>query len=656
MKPVITANYLQKCFNAFDFDWLWLQENLQLDLAHIQFLRDFQMGWSDTDQRLLLALLFLVDAVNQGSLCLLLNDKKLKACSKRNGISDVESHLKSLNLNQYQLHAKDILVVEDDRLYFQKHHHQQTLLQRDLSALITHSEVKVFARTAIKQAVDRVVGGLSYQLESQQIQALLTAVLQPFSIISGGPGTGKTTILLSLLNVMNLLGVAPDKIALAAPTGRAANRMTESIENGLNQTSDSALQNVTALSATTIHRLLGSNPQLKRPRFHANNHLAFDLVVVDEVSMVDLELMNQLIQAIGPSTRLVFLGDQFQLPSVQSGALLADLMPPIDYGGLHTAEFLAVLAELWPSTGLSMVSQPIANDVQLLTDKVTVLAVSKRFEPHIAALSEQVRMGDAASFINTVHTLKHNNLDVATKTNHSMGVYWYGMAMDHQRWLKLCRDWYVKYYLSHSSEHANFVDAVKALRYQSLSHQQQQKRLPMVFTAIKSQRILTLTHAGMTGTEQINALIAGWLKRDLNIETFGACFHGAVIMIKRNDATLGLFNGDVGLVIEVAANQFQVYFEGAEGYQAYSIHLIPDHVLAFAMTVHKSQGSEFEHVLIPLTEQLDNPLLSREIIYTGMTRAKKSVIFYGSEAALKKAIQQKTVRNSGLTFWYNVSH
>ncbi len=181
----------------------------------------------------------------------------------------------------------------------------------------------------------------------------------------------------------------------------------------------------------------------------------------------------------------------------------------------------------------------------------------------------------------------------------------------------------------------------------------QQSMLHPVFSAIKSQRILTLTHGGHTGTEYINALIVDWLKNDLQIEPVSDCFHGAVIMIKRNDATLGLYNGDVGLVIEVAPNQFQVFFETAHAFQTYSIHLIPDYTLAFAMTVHKSQGSEFNHVLIPLSEQLENPLLTREIIYTGMTRAKQSVFIYGSESSLKQAISHKTVRHSGLRFWYN---
>ncbi|MGJ8663942.1 MAG: exodeoxyribonuclease V subunit alpha, partial [Marinicella sp.] len=502
-----------------------------------------------------------------------------------------------------------------------------------------------------------VVDSLPYQLESQQIQALLTSLLQPFSIISGGPGTGKTTILLSLLRVLIRLGVPIKQIALAAPTGRAANRMTESIENGLNEfgDSDGLIQaDVNDMTATTIHRLLGSNPQQARNRFHANKCLPFDVVVIDEVSMVDLELMNQLIQAIGPSTRLVFLGDQFQLPSVQSGALLADLMPPVGQGALNTDGFLAILAALWPNNGLAMLAQETMNEVQLLTDKVTVLQVSKRCQVHIAALSEYVRQGDAETFIGEARALDNKGLEDWAQSHTNSGVFWYGFAAEHQHWLKVCQNWYTQHYLNHTPEKKSYVEMVRALRYQSMVQEDlQQSMLHPVFSAIKSQRILTLTHGGHTGTEYINALIVDWLKNDLQIESVSDCFHGAVIMIKRNDATLGLYNGDVGLVIEVAPNQFQVFFETAHAFQTYSIHLIPDYTLAFAMTVHKSQGSEFNHVLIPLTEQLENPLLTCEIIYTGMTRAKQSVFIYGSESSLKQAISHKTVRHSGLRFWYN---
>lgn len=655
MKTAASANYLQQNFANYDLDWLWLQDKLQLDLAHVQLLRDFQATWLEPDPQLLLALLFLVDAVNQGSLCLLLGDKKLHACAKNSGLSDIRAHLKKLDLNSFKLASQSILVLDHDRLYFQKHHHQEQLLLNDLTALINHSETTNFAHDQIKQHVHEVVNSLPYQLESQQIQALLTALLQPFSIISGGPGTGKTTVVLSLLRVLLRLGVPVKQMALAAPTGRAANRITESIEHGLSAIGsgdDLTPDDLSSLTATTLHRLLGANPKLNNNRYHANNYLPFEVVVVDEVSMVDLSLMNQLIQAIGPGTRLVFLGDQFQLPSVQSGALLADLMPPVTYKKLNTSGFLSTLAALWPAGSLPSVPQATTPEAQLLTDKVTLLQVSKRCQPHIAALSEQVRQGEAELFLTQVNQLDSDAYNIWSEQATAQGVYWQGHVTDQQNWLNLYQAWFSEHYLHQSEGESSLVEMLSHLRYQRmLNEPAPQAQLQSVFELIKSIRVLTLTHGGFVGTEYINGLIAGWLSKAQHIDSMDDCFHGAVIMIKRNDATLGLFNGDVGLVVEVAPKQFQVLFEAADAFQAYSIHLIPDYTLAFAMTVHKSQGSEFNHVLMPLTEQLENPLLTREIIYTGMTRAKQSVYICGTEAALKRAIKHKTVRNSGLSFW-----
>ncbi len=655
MKSVATSLYLQHSFAAYDLDWLWLQENLQLDLAYIQLLRDFQANWAEPDPGLLLTLLFLVDAVNQGSLCLLLDDEKLNNQAKSAGLKDLRAYLESLNLSHFKLASKTILVIDDGRLYFQKHHHQQTLLQQTLSTLITENKSKKFNHKAIRLHVDEVVNSLPYQLESQQIQALLTSVLQPFSIISGGPGTGKTTILLSLLKVLIRLGIPIQQLALAAPTGRAANRMTESIELGLvgsGKIGENSHVNETAVAATTIHRLLGSNPQKVQNRFHAHNFLPYQVVIVDEVSMVDLELMNQLVQAIGPNTRLIFLGDQFQLPSVKSGALLADLMPPVGNEGLNTAEFLNTLVNLWPSRSAPIGAQLTTEKVQLLTDKVTVLKTSKRCQFHIAKLSELVRQGEADMFIGQVKLLKKHQFTTGPQREQIHGVSWFSHVNEQTNYTDLYKAWFLYHYSGQLNDHDGFVDLVQKLRfYQTKEGEILPENLKDIFGLIKSQRILTLTHAGHNGTEYINGLMSGWLKKALQIETRNDCFHGAVIMIQRNDSSLDLYNGDVGLIIEVAANQFQVYFETHDSLKAFSVHLIPDYTLAFSITVHKSQGSEFEHVLIPLSEQLENPLLTREIIYTGMTRAKQSVCICGSQASLERAITRKTTRNSGLRFW-----
>ncbi|WP_223788434.1 exodeoxyribonuclease V subunit alpha [Marinicella meishanensis] len=656
MKISPTVAYLQQSFPGHDLDWSWLQDQLLLDLAHIQLLRDGFREWSMTDERLLLVLLYLVDAVNRGSLCLQLSDRRLKNATQHHQLGDLGPHLATLAWADMTLWGHEILWWQGDLLYFKRHHHLQQALQHDLSQLLAQPNHPPADAIAIKTAIQSVVRGLPYELEPQQLQALLTAVLQPFSIISGGPGTGKTTIVLSLLRVLHRLGLAVEDMALAAPTGRAANRVTESIRAGLSvgvgatdRQHDPGDDELAALEATTIHRLLGAHPLRAQNRYHANNKLPQRLLVVDEVSMVDLALMQQLIAAVDPGTRLVLLGDQFQLPSVQNGAVLADLMPPLGHDALNSAEFVAELRSMWPTGVAELPAVATTQAPQLLTDRVTILQTSKRCEPHIAALSEQVKNGAVSVFWQAVSA---TNADAVLTGKSAHGALWLDALKT--PWEPLPLAWFERHFLRPSGGRRSYRQLLQHLHGQQTPDQTVFNAcLAELFALLNTQRILTLTHQGPTGTQRINAAVAGWLQQRLGVTGTTDCFHGAVIMVLRNDPALGLYNGDIGLVLERQPQQFVVAFATESGFVMHSVHLIPAYQLAFAMTVHKSQGSEYDHVLMPLTEQLDNPLLTREIIYTGMTRAKQSVCLYGSQAALSQSIANKTTRHSGLSFWYN---
>ncbi len=650
MKLPLNANYLQHCFPGYQLDWVVVHETLQLDLGHVQLLRDFSRQWPKQDPLLLLLLLALVDAVNRGSLCLLLDDPRLQQLANRQGMPrDVKAHLNGLMLNQLLLHGEPIIHLQAGRLYFVKYHQQEQELQANLLSLIQHSRVINHPQSAIKAQVSEVVDALPYVLEAQQIQAVLTAILQPFSIISGGPGTGKTTILMSLLKTMLRLGLSAAEVALAAPTGRAANRMTESLRSGFKlQEQD---QSMAEIEATTIHRLLGVHPQKPHPRYHHHNHLPFRLIVIDEVSMVDLMLMNHLIRAISLDTRLVFLGDQFQLPSVHSGAMLADLMPPVHTVGLNTAAFISQLKNLWPPGHVMPACHALAETAQLMTDKVTVLKVSKRCQPEIAQLSEAVRQGDVERFFSApIEALDTKQLSFVQRP-----INWvHASTGDYAAWSQVLQAWLQQHFLDPNDQGHNYPGLLANL-WHVPAHELSQGSpdLQATFALIAAQRILTFMNQGHRGADLINKQWSVWLRKQLQVGGSERVFHGAVIMVLRNDRGLGLFNGDVGVVLETAPEQFSVVFQQGTGYQVYSVHVIPQFSLAFAMTVHKSQGSEFQHVLMPLPEQITHRLLSREIIYTGMTRAKQTVCFYGSEAVMKAGIQRRTKRHSGLAFWYN---
>jgi len=651
----VSAAYLQKSFPDYGLDWPWAAENLQLDLAHIQLLRDFHNNWPAVDEALLCALLCLVDAVNRGALCLWTQDMEFLQRARKLGQTGVQDHLASLNLADLQLNSRQVVMWVDDRLYFQKHRVYEQQLEQRIRGHLNANQVEVYADKDLKPVINEVVNSLPYPLESQQIQALITSILQPFSVISGGPGTGKTTIVLSLLRALIRLGVEPTEVALAAPTGRAAKRMGESIAaglSGLSTTASDTDHRMTEIEPTTIHRLLGARLHQDKHRYHANNWLPYRLVVVDEVSMVDLLLMNDLLQAIGPHTRLVFLGDQFQLPSVQSGAVLADLMPPVSMLSLNTQSFLDRLNQLWPDNSQPMATHTPAVDEQLLTNKVTILAVSKRCEPHIASLSEWVRRGDVQQFMSQVRPL---DISISQPPIHwpEQGGYWMNSSLTGpQLWYECCLSWLNRHWFTSATDEPNMASLLQQLHWlKSMDDSNTQTLLKGLFDLLKVQRILTLTHTGYTGTQAINQFVSRWLQQKLQVTGTTDCFHGAVIMIQRNDATLGLYNGDVGVVLETAPNQYQAVFETSEGFLDLSVHLLPKYQLAYAMTVHKSQGSEFDQVLMPLIDQVDNPLMTREIIYTGMTRAKQAVVIYGSEESLQRAIEHKTSRHSGLRFW-----
>ncbi len=654
MNRHLTPAYLQQAFPDYALEWTYLQDQLQLDMGHIQLLRDFHHHWPAHDPALLLSLLCLVDAVNQGSLCLLLDHPTVKKHAQQCGLTGLAGHVSQLDLATLQLRGEAIVKQTDNRLYFTKYHQQEQALHHNLLTLISQHHSEQFAFDQVKQATQAVVSSLDYALESKQIQALLTAVLQPFSIISGGPGTGKTTILLSVLRVLLRLGMDAKDIALAAPTGRAAYRISESLTWGLADCQLIALdQPLADMEAATIHRLLGVNPKRSQNRYHANNPLPHKLVVVDEVSMVDLMLMNQLIQAIGPDTRLIFLGDQFQLPSVNTGAMLADLMPPVGFKQLNTAAFIQDLVTLWPEHGNGPVQLPTTDQPQLLTDKVTVLTVSKRSQANIAALSNWVRQGRSHEFFHA--SMLHRPCQQSDDApNWQPGVNWIQPPSDDfQYWPHIFQRWLVHHYFR-AQKGLNYAQCLAQLRH--LSTQQlmsEEGNLKRLFVVVNCQRILTLQNQGQQGADFINANIADWIKNQLQVTGSEDVFHGALLMIQRNDATLKLYNGDVGVVLETQPGQFQVCFQQGTDFSFYSVHVLPPFKLAFAMTVHKSQGSEFNHVLMSLPAQSDNRLLSREIIYTGMTRAKKSVCFYGSQAALTAGIERQTIRHSGLTFWYN---
>jgi len=496
---------------------------------------------------------------------------------------------------------------------------------------------------------------------AQQLGVAL-ALLRNFVILSGGPGTGKTSIIFTLLRCLVRSGIGPDRIALAAPTGLAAQRLTEAIHKGLAglpiKNGESGPEaGLNSISAQTLHRLLQYQPSRGLFRHHAENPLPFDVVIVDEVSMVGLVLMAQLFQAIAPQTKLILLGDKDQLPSVDAGALLAHLTPA-DGRLCYSSETLAQLAEMLPALKL-----PAAGAEHPLRDVLVSLDENFRSAKQIQDVAQAINCQDKTLLDRlSPFTLsrKFKAEDDAIPTAPScfadvakMGGCWLmelapGSTGD---WKRTLMQWAEHHYLSPQIDGDSYLDLVKRCQTGELESSEGQKSsLSRLFTFLGRARILTLIREGSWGCEGINHYLSRLLRPSLDRTSNGPLFAGAPVLITRNDYHRELFNGDVGIALRTAGGGYRVVFERSDEFLSFPLEALPAHELAFALTVHKSQGSEYGQVLLVLPHEGGRRLLTKEMIYTGITRAKDLAILCGSKDVLGAALSRRVNRTSGLAY------
>jgi len=448
----------------------------------------------------------------------------------------------------------------------------------------------------------------------RQRRAVATSVLGSLSVIAGGPGTGKTAVVVRLLAVLNELarqaGRALPRVALVAPTGKAAARLTESIRSTRDAWLPEDLRVGVVDDASTIHRCLGINPRTGHPRHHADNPLPIDVLVVDEASMVDLPLMARLLAALPPQARLVLLGDPDQLVSVEMGSVLGDIR------AAAAGPVSRPAAQALASVGIRVPPEEIgAGDEPLLADRLTVLDFTWRFSGAIGELASAINGGDAAG---AVSVLREGREAIHLEQEEGSG----------RRGLHaLLRDRVVAGYtqLVQAREPRGALDALKAFR------------------------VLCAHRRGVWGVESVNTAIEGWLADVGLLRRDGAWYVGRPVMVLRNDPRRGLYNGDVGVVLEDAATgERRAWFDGSDGApRSFTLGALPDHETVFATTVHKSQGSEYDEVMVVLPDR-DSPLLTRELLYTAVTRASRRVTVVGREDLVVDAVGRPTRRMSGL--------
>ncbi len=512
------------------------------------------------------------------------------------------------------------LVLEGDLLYLRRYREYERALALGLRRI---------AASALPEAAVGSLASLFAQLfppaahDAHQALAAALALRHALLLVTGGPGTGKTTTTARLLVLLTAqahhAGHAPPRIALAAPTGRAAERMAESVRHAVQALAalgvDATLLAALPATGTTLHRLLGSIADSPRFRHHADNPLPFDVVVVDEASMIDLPLMAKLVDAVAAGTRLVLLGDPDQLPSVEAGDVLAAILSAAGDGNGIARDDAEALRPLLGDLSDRHPCLRRDDEAAFPGTRVHLQRGWRQSEAlQLAPLATAVREGDADTALSLLQ----------------------GGA------------------LSSVHFHPDQADALEVQREGLLAHWRALGEAASPADALASStrlRLLTAVREGPQGARTLNARIERLLAESGTGPARAARghFHGQLLIVTENSYRHRLFNGDIGICFRDSAGTLLAWFPGDMPGAPRAFHpaALPAHESAFAMTVHKAQGSEFDAVWLLLPAR-GNRVLSRELVYTGITRARRELHVAASEAVIRDALSRHASRWSGL--------
>ncbi|OBI18763.1 exodeoxyribonuclease V subunit alpha [Mycobacterium sp. E2327] len=527
----------------------------------------------EPDERVALAIALVVRALRGGSVCV-----DLRAVAAQLGMAELpwpgaDDWLTAVRASPL-LGSPPALRLFGDLLYLDRYWLEEEQVCADLLALSVSGSVGGVP------ALERLFPSPRYD---EQRTAAEIALSQAVTVLTGGPGTGKTTTVARLLALLvgqaELAGVPRPRIALAAPTGKAAARLAEAVAAEVENLDDAADRaRLAGLRATTLHRLLGARPDTSvRFKHNRGNRLPHDVIVVDETSMVSLTMMARLLEAVRPDTRLILVGDPDQLASVEAGAVLADLV-----------EGLAARRDI----------------------RVAALRTPHRFGESIGALAEAIRTGDDDRVVALLRA-----------------------GGEHVEWIDS----------DHPADRMRDVLVSHALRVREAAVL---GAAGAALATLDEHRLLCAHRRGPYGVSHWNRQVERWLTEETGQPAFSAWYAGRPLLVTANDYGLKVYNGDTGVVV-AGPDGLRAVIAGATGPLDFAPSRLSDIETMHAMTIHKSQGSQVAEVTVLMPPE-DSRLLTRELFYTAVTRAKSKVRVVGSEPSVRAAIGRRAVRASGL--------
>lgn len=621
---------------ALDADGLLAEVNAAgvLDAADVHVARRLGRLTGESDQQVLLAVALAVRAVRSGSVCIELADAPSLTPDASEPVDDDtrppaqpvawpdqatwRAAVERSPLVAVGLDGPDDRPVRwvEGRLYLDRYWRDEQLVRREVDRRITDPLLDVDAQALAASAQrllpdaprsDAPAGVPPVYDNSRQRVAAATAALSAITVLTGGPGTGKTTTVARILAVLQETA-GPLRVALSAPTGKAAARLQEAVHAVIAEMDSPDQDRVGSPEATTIHRLLGWHPgSSTRFKHDADHRLPHDVVVVDETSMVSLPLMARLLEALRPQARLILVGDPDQLASVEAGAVLGDLVARAPVRSTLPGRLRAVLGPDVPNAD---------EDALALSNGVVRLTETYRYGAELDRLAEAIRRGDADAVLDALRS-GGEAVELVETGDRATDDDLAGVRADVTRaGVALV-------------EAAAAGDAGGALR------------------ALESHRLLLAHRRGPAGVALWADLAQGWVEAATEVDRRGRWPIGLPLLVTANDRDTDLYNGDTGVVIADGTGGTVVVFGDPGAPHRVRPHRLPAVQAVHAMTVHRGQGSQFTRVSIVLPPET-SPLLTRELLYTAVTRAREHVRVVGTAAAVRAAVRRPVRRASGL--------